>query len=289
MIKISYEVLSQRDRRRKWKDRLIKILLFICVIIAILPLLSVLYYVTKRAIPHLSLSFFTELPKPVGEMGGGMANAIWGSLKMISAASLIGIPWGICVGIFLSEYKTSKLARLIRFTCDLLVSIPSIVVGLFAYGLLVMPFKTFSALAGSFALMVIMVPIIARTTEEMLKLVPDHIREAGLALGLSRWRTIVFIVLRAGRTGIMTGVMLALARIGGESAPLLFTALNNSFWSRGFMEPTASLPVQIYVYAISPYENWQNLASVGAFFLVMASLFTNLTTRLLFFSGSPKR
>ncbi len=289
MIKISQDLLSRRDFRRKMMDWIWRVVLLLFTLIAVFPLLSVLYYISQKAIPNLSFSFFTEIPKPVGEPGGGMANAIFGSFKMIGLASMIGIPWGICAGIFLSEYRGSFWVSILRFVCDLMTSIPSIVIGLFAYGVLVVPLKTFSALAGSFALMVIMVPMIARTTEEMLRLVPDHIREAGLALGLSRWRTTVFIVLRAGQKGIITGIMLALARIAGESAPLLFTALNNSFWTRSLMEPTASLPVQIYVYAISPYEQWQNLAWIGAFFLVLFTLVINLLTRLVVAGGAPKR
>ena len=281
MIQLSPLVLSRRDRRRKIKDYATRVLLLLAASVVIFPLLAVLFYIIRRAWPGLSWAFFVQVPKPVGEPGGGMANGIFGSLKMLGLASLFGIPWGVGAGLYLSEYHLSRWARWISFFCNLLASTPSIVVGVFIYGIFVVPMKTFSAYAGAASLALIMIPIIARSSEEILRLVPNSVREAGLALGISRWRVTLFVVLRGARGGIVTGVILALARVAGETAPLLFTALNNSFWSRGLGEPTASLPVQIYTYAISPFESWQQQAWVGAFVLVMMSLILNLSTRLM--------
>jgi phosphate transport system permease protein len=200
---------------------------------------------------------------------------------LITIASAIGIPWGVGTGIYLSEYGKGKLGTLVRFSADVLSSVPSIVIGLFAYALIVIPMKRFSALAGGAALGIIMIPTVARTTEELLKLVPVHIREAGLALGLPRWKVILRIILRGAKNGIVTGIILALARISGETAPLIFTALNNRFWSFALDQPTASLPVQIYSYAVSPYEEWHKQAWAGAFLLLIVVFLLNAITRIL--------
>ena len=257
------------------------ILIGLAAAVAVVPLFSVFIYVFSQGASAVNLSFFTELPKPVGESGGGMANALVGTLILISIASLIGIPWGIMTGTWLSEYGRGRFGGAIRFAIDLLASTPSIILGLFVYALVVMPMKRFSALAGGFALAVLMVPTIARSTEELLKLVPVHIREAGLALGLPRWKVIFSIVLRGSRGAIATGVVLALARAAGETAPLLFTSFNNQFWNRGLGQPIASLSVQIYTYAISPYDDWHRQAWAGALVLVLLVLVVNIITRIL--------
>jgi phosphate transport system permease protein len=249
-------------------------------VLAIVPLLSVFVYVFQQGFPALNWAFFTNLPAPVGETGGGMGNAVIGTLILVGLAAVIGVPVGISAGIYLSEYGIGKIAASLRFSIDLLASVPSIIIGLFAYALLVIPLKSFSAYAGSAALAVIMIPTIARSTEELLKLVPTHIREAGLALGIPRWKVIVKIVLRGSLSGIMTGVMLSVARAAGETAPLLFTALNSRFWPSGLRAPIASLPVQIYTYAISPYDDWHHQAWAGALLLVGSVFIFNLLTRL---------
>ena len=246
-----------------------------------MPLLSVFIYVIQRGVSSVNWNFFTQLPTPVGETGGGMGNALLGTAWLVGLASLVGVPWGIAAGVYLSEYGRGKLATTLRFVTDLMTSIPSIIIGLFAYALIVLPMKRFSVLAGAASLAVIMIPVVTRTTEELLKLVPVHIREAGLALGLPRWKVTLRIVLRGSMGGIATGVMLAVARVAGETAPLLFTAFSNRFWNRGLDQPTASLPVQIYTYAISPYEDWHRQAWAGALVLVLFVFVLNLTTRLV--------
>jgi phosphate transport system permease protein len=272
--------LSQWDFRRKIINRFFMGLLVLASVLAIVPLLSVFVYVFQQGFPALNWAFFTNLPAPVGETGGGMGNAVIGTLILVGLAAVIGVPVGISAGIYLSEYGIGKIAASLRFSIDLLASVPSIIIGLFAYALLVIPLKSFSAYAGSAALAVIMIPTIARSTEELLKLVPTHIREAGLALGIPRWKVIVKIVLRGSLSGIMTGVMLSVARAAGETAPLLFTALNSRFWPSGLRAPIASLPVQIYTYAISPYDDWHHQAWAGALLLVGSVFIFNLLTRL---------
>lgn len=269
-------------RRRKIVNFLMCILLALAAALALIPLLSVFQYVLQQGLPALNLSFFTELPKPVGEAGGGMANAFVGTLILIAIASIIGIPWGIGTALYLSEYgDRSRIAHAVRFCVDILASIPSIVIGLFAYTVVVIPMKRFSAYAGGIALGILMVPTVARSAEELLRLVPTHIREAGLALGLPRWKVTLRIVLRGALSGITTGVILAVARVAGETAPLLFTALNNRFWAHSLDQPIASLPVQIYTYAISPYDDWHRQAWAGALVLVALVFFVNLTARFL--------
>lgn len=273
--------LHRYDRRRRYRNFFMLALFTALTLLAVLPFVSILAYVISRGWSALSWDLFTNLPKPVGEPGGGIANALLGSVTMVLLASLVGIPLGTLAGAYLSEFGHGKVARILRFTCDLLVSVPSIIVGLFAYTVIVVPMKGFSAYAGAAALLMIQVPMVTRTTEEILKLVPQHVREAGLALGLPRWKVILRIVLRGSVTGLTTGVMLAIARIMGETAPLIFTAFNNRFWSQGLGEPTASLPVLIYTYAISPFEDWHAQAWAAALVLVVFVLLLNISTRLI--------
>lgn len=273
--------LSAHDFRRKAINWIMLSLLGLATLVAIFPLADVFVYVLKQGLPAIDLEFFTSLPRPIGEQGGGMGNAIAGTGILILIASAIGIPIGIAAGVFLSEYGTGKIAALLRFAIDLLASTPSIIIGIFAYAMLVVPLRHFSALAGGAALAVLMIPVVARTTEELLKLVPTHVREAGLALGLPRWKVILRIVLRGSIGGITTGIMLAVARAAGETAPLLFTAFGSKFWPRDLTQPIASIPVQIYTYAISPYEDWHRKAWAGALVLVSLVFFLNLITRLI--------
>jgi len=275
------ELLARKDRPRKLKNGLFLGMLALASVAAVLPLFAVFIYALNQGISGLSLDFFTKLPAPVGETGGGMANALAGTATLLGLASGVGVPVGVFTGVFLSEFGRGKVASLVRFSVDVLTSVPSIIVGLFAYALVVVPMKRFSAWAGAVALAIVMVPIIARATEEILKLVPVHVREAGLALGIPRWKVILRIVLPGSAGGITTGVMLAVARAAGETAPLLFTAFNNQYWNRGLDQPIASLPVQIYTYAISPFEEWHQQAWAGAFVLICLVLVINLFTRLL--------
>lgn len=281
--------LKASYRRRKVKDVIACSLLCAAAVVAIVPLFNVLGYVLLQGFPALNLDFFTKVPAPVGEAGGGMANALWGTTILIAIGSLIGVGWGLTIGIYLSEYGNNKLGSMIRFTADMLASVPSIVIGLFVYSLVVLPMKRFSALAGGIALGIIMIPTVARNTEELLRLMPTHIREAGLALGLPRWKVILRIVLRGAMSGITTGVMLAIARVAGETAPLLFTALNNRFWQSRLDQPIASLPVQIYSYAISPFDDWHRQAWAGALVLVVFVFAINISSRVILRSESGGR
>lgn len=247
----------------------------------ILILGFILAYVVLQGAPALNISFFTELPKPVGETGGGIANALVGSLILIALAGALGIPIGVGVGVYLAEYgKRNRFGNLVRFLADVLSGIPSIVIGIFLYALIVLAMGRFSALAGGVALGILMIPTVARTTDEVLKLVPNSIREAALALGSSRWRMILTVVLPAGLSGIATGVVLALARAAGETAPLLFTALGNRFWSTSLDQPIAALPLQIFTYATSPYKDWHAKAWAGALVLILLVVIMNLIARL---------
>jgi phosphate transport system permease protein len=249
----------------------------------ITPLLLILGFLLYQGATALNLDFFTHLPKPVGEPGGGMANAIVGSLILLLLAAAIGLPIGILGGIYLAESEDRRLPWMLRFLADVLNGVPSIVIGIFAYTVVVLPMRRFSALAGGFALAVIMIPIVLRTTEEMVRLVPASLREAGLALGLPQWKVALRIVLPTARAGIVTGAMVAVARIAGETAPLLFTAFGNRFWHRGLDEPIAALPLQIFAYAIAPYEDWHRQAWAGALVLIslvfVVSLAARITTR----------
>jgi len=239
------------------------------VILVLIPLVAVFGYLVYRGIGSVNWAFLTQTPKPVGEAGGGMANAIAGSAFILLLASVIGVPFGIGAGIYLAEYGRNRFGDLIRFTADVLNGVPSIVIGIVAYGIVVLTQGHFSALAGGVALSLMMVPIISRTTEEMLLLVPNSLREASYGLGISRWRTALSITLRTATSGVITGVMLAFARVAGETAPLLFTAFGNQYWNFSVEQPTAALPLQIFTYAISPFDEWHRQAWAGALVLIV--------------------
>jgi phosphate transport system permease protein len=267
---------------RKVKNLIFLACLAIATALVLLPLGMIITYVLKMGISSVDLNFFTQLPKPVGEVGGGMKHAILGTLYLVAIGATISIPVGLLCGIYLSEFNRGKVAYFLRFTIDLLTGVPSIVIGIFAYLMIVVPFKGFSAFAGGVALSIIILPIVCRSSEEILKLTPNTIREAGLALGLPRWRVIYNIVVRANLSSLITGIMLAISRAAGETAPLLFTAFGNMYLSYQVTEPMASLPVQIYNYAISPFDDWQKQAWAGALVLIFLVLGINLTARTLF-------
>lgn len=252
----------------------------LAVVLALVPLAFILFFVVSQGIQALNLEFFTHMPVPVGEPGGGMANAIAGTLMLTALGALVAVPIGVIGGIYVAEFRATRLASAARFAADTLNGVPSIVVGVFVYGLVVLPFKQFSALAGGVALGIIMIPIILRTTEELLRLVPDSLREGALALGATRARAVFSVVLPAALPGIMTGIVLALARVSGETAPLLFTSFNNRFWSTDLRQPISSLTVQVYTYAISPYDDWHRQAWAGALVLVSIVLACSLLARL---------
>jgi phosphate transport system permease protein len=247
--------------------------------LAIVPLIAILGYLLKQGAGALSLDFFTNMPRPVGEPGGGMANAIVGTLILIGIASAVGLPIGIGAGLYLAERGGTKLADLVRFLADVLNGLPSIVMGIFAWQFLVRPIGHFSALAGGAAIGAMMIPLVTRTTEEMVRTVPQSLREAALALGYPRWRTSLQIVLRTALGGIVTGVLVAVARVAGETAPLLFTAFGNQFWSTNVAQPIAALPLQLFVYAISPYDEWHAQAWAGALVLIALVLVISVLAR----------
>jgi phosphate transport system permease protein len=257
-----------RDGRRRLLSALFVGACALSVLAAMVPLALVLFFVIGRGLEALSLEFFTQMPRPVGEPGGGMANAFVGTLCLTGIAALIAVPIGVLSGIYTSEYAGTRLAVAVRFAADVLNGVPSIVIGIFAYGLAVLPFRRFSALAGGLALGIMMIPIIARTTEELLLLVPESLREGALALGATRARAVFSVIVPAALPGIVTGIVLALARIAGETAPLLFTSFNNRFFSTDLRQPISSVTVQVYTYAISPYEDWHRQAWAGALVLV---------------------
>jgi len=261
--------------------------LMIAATLAVLtPLGLIFLHIVKMGLSSLSLDFFTQIPKPTGESGGGMANGLFGSALLIFLSSCIGLPIGVLGAVYLTEFGGGRLATAIRFSADVLAGIPSIITGMVAYSLIVVPFKGFSALAGAVALALIMIPIVLRTTEEQLKMVPGTLREASLALGVPLWRTSLKVMLKSATKGVVTGILLAIARISGETAPLLFTALGNQFWSRKLTEPIAALPLQIFSFAIAPYDDWHKLAWAGALVLVCIMFTLNLGARLL---GRQKR
>jgi phosphate transport system permease protein len=268
------------DVRRRMVNVVMAWLSFGAATLSIAPLILILAFLVYQGASSVNLDFFIHLPKPVGEPGGGMANAIVGSIIMIGLASCVAIPLGILGGLYLAGGRDPRLPWLVRFTADVLNGVPSIVFGIFAYTVVVLPMRRFSALAGGFALALIMVPIVLRTTEEMIRLVPQTFREAGLGLGLPEWKVDLRIVIPAARAGIVTGVMVAMARIAGETAPLLFTALGNRFWHQGLDQPIAALPLQIYAYAIAPYDDWHRQAWAGALVLITLVLITSLAARL---------
>jgi phosphate transport system permease protein len=264
---------------RKLKNGLMTLLMVGATVAVLVPLGLIFCYIMKMGFSSINLDFFTQIPKPPGETGGGMANGMVGSGIVIGMASLIGIPTGIFGAIYLVEYGGDRISSVIRFAADVLSGIPSIITGMVAYTLLVVPMKGFSSLAGAVALAMIMIPIVLRTTEEQLKMVPGSLREASLALGVPLWRTSLKVVLRSATKGVMTGILLSIARVAGETAPLLFTALGNQFWSRKLTEPIAALPLQIFSFAIAPYEDWHRLAWAGALVLVTVMFSLSLTAR----------
>ena len=255
--------------RRRVTDHVMTGVAILTVFLVLAPLVAIFGYLVYRGVGAIDWAFLTQTPRPVGETGGGMANAIVGSLLILGIASLIGVPFGVGAGIYLAEFGRNHLGRAIRFTADVLNGVPSIVIGIVAYGLVVLPQGHFSALSGGVALGIMMVPTICRTTEEMLLLVPQALREAAYGLGVPRWRTTLSIVLRTATSGVITGIMLAFARVAGETAPLLFTALGNTFWSLRSDQPIAALPLQIYVYANSPYDDWHRQAWAGSLVLIV--------------------
>jgi phosphate transport system permease protein len=249
-------------------------------VLAVCPLLLILAFLLYQGASAVNVDFFVRLPKPVGEAGGGVANAIVGSLIVIGLAVVTALPVGILGGVYLAESRDRRLPWAVRFVADVLNGVPSIVFGIFAYTVVVLPMRRFSALAGGLALGLIMIPIVLRTTEEMVRLVPTALREAGLGLGLPQWKVSLRIVLPAARAGIITGVMVAVARIAGETAPLLFTALGNRFWHQGLDQPIAALPLQIYAYALAPYDDWHRQAWAGALVLITLVFLVSLAARL---------
>jgi phosphate transport system permease protein len=268
-----------RDRWRRFLSHTIVALCGLSILAALVPLAFVLFYVVTQGITSLNWAFLTAMPAPVGEAGGGMANAIIGSVTVVTIGAIFAIPIGIVSGIYASEYAGTRMASAVRFSADTLNGVPSIVIGVFVYGIAVLPFRQFSAVAGGLALGVMMIPLIMRTTEELLLLVPSTLKEGALALGATRARAVFTVVLPAALPGILTGVLLALARIAGETAPLLFTALNNRFWSTDITQPIATLTVQVFTYANSPYDDWHRQAWAGALVLVTIVLTCSLLAR----------
>ena len=267
-------------RGRRLHDRVMRGLAAASALAVICPLLLIFAFLLYEGASAVNVDFFTHLPKPVGEVGGGMANAIVGSLVLIGLAACIGLPIGVLGGAYLAESRDRRLPMIARFTADVLNGVPSIVIGIFAYTVLVLPMRRFSALAGGFALAVIMIPIVVRTSEEMVRLVPASLREAALALGLPQWKVALRVVLPTARAGIVTGVMVAIARVAGETAPLLFTAFGNRFWHQGLDQPIAALPLQIFAYAIAPFDDWHRQAWAGALVLIGLVLAVSLAARV---------
>jgi phosphate transport system permease protein len=272
--------MEGRYRFRRTKDRGMAVVTFLCTVAVLIPLFLVLGFLARTGVSALNWDFFTELPGAAGEPGGGMANAIAGTILLIALAGGIGIPIGVLGGTFLSEYPSTRLSQVTRFTADVMNGIPSIVMGLFAYVLIVLPLRHFSALAGGVALGVMLIPTVVRTTEEIVRLVPQSVREASLALGIPTWKTTLRVVIPTAAAGIVTGIMVGLARIAGETAPLLFTAFGNRFWNWDILQPIAALPLQIFAYAISPFDDWHRQAWAGALVLVTIVLIVNIAARV---------
>ena len=267
-INASSKAVPQINLRRRLVNAAVTFAAVGAVILVLTPLVAIFGYLVYRGVGSVNWAFLTQTPKPVGEAGGGMANAIAGSAFILLLASLIGVPFGIGAGIYLAEYGRNRFGDAIRFTADV-NGVPSIVIGIVAYGIVVLTQRHFSALAGGVALSLMMIPTISRTTEEMLLLVPNSLREASYGLGISRWRTTLSITLRTATSGVITGVMLAFARVAGETAPLLFTAFGNQYWNYRIDQPTAALPLQIFTYAISPFDEWHRQAWAGALVLIV--------------------
>jgi len=283
------EVISTHDAlktvpaialRRRITDHVMTGAAVLAVILVLAPLVAIFGYLVYRGVGSINWAFLTQTPKPVGEAGGGMANAIVGSVFILALASIIGVPVGVGAGVYLAEFGRNRFGDSIRFTADVLNGVPSIVIGIVAYALVVLSQRHFSALAGGVALAIMMIPTITRTTEEMLLLVPQALREAAYGLGIPRWRTTRSITLRTATSGVITGIMLAFARVAGETAPLLFTAFGNQNWNLAVNQPTAALPLQIYTYAISPYDEWHKQAWAGAFILIVLIVTSVAAVRL---------
>lgn len=277
--------MNGRLRWRKFVSNFMLAMTGVCALVSVSVLFLILAYLLFNGGTSINWDFFTKLPKPVGETGGGMANAIVGSGKILLLASLFGVPVGFFGGVYLAEFSGKKVAWVVRYAADLLNGVPSIVIGIFAYSLVVLPFKHFSALAGAFALGMMMIPITLRSTEEFLKGVPRMLREAAMALGASKWRTIATVIVPAAYRGIITAILLALARVAGETAPLLFTAFGNRFWSEGWSQPTATLPVMIYTYAVAPYDDWHRQAWAAGLVLLGLILIVNILARTILSRG----
>jgi len=277
--------VSHHLRWRKFVSHFMLTMTGLCALIAVSVLFFILGYLVYHGGSSISWDFFTKLPTPVGESGGGMANAIVGSAKLLLLACLLGVPIGFFGAIYLAEFSGGTIAFVVRYAADLLNGVPSIVIGIFAYSLVVLPFKHFSTMAGGFALGLMMIPITLRSTEEFLRAVPRTLREGAMALGASQWKTIASVVVPAAYRGILTAVLLAFARVAGETAPLLFTALGNRFWSPGWNQPTASLPVMIFTYAIAPYDDWHRQAWAGGLVLLGLILITNIVARVILSRG----
>jgi phosphate transport system permease protein len=271
---------------RRASNHLATFATFASAVLVIAPLLAIFGYLLYKGFGSINLAFLTNTPRPVGEPGGGMANAIIGSMFILGIGSLIGVPLGIGAGIYMCEYGKNRYSTIVRFTADVLNGVPSIVVGIVAYSLVVLRQGHFSALAGGVALGIMMIPTIARTTEEMLRMVPHSIREAALGLGIPQWRSTLSIALRTARAGVITGVMLAFARVAGETAPLLFTAFGNQYWNLNPNQPTAALPLQIYTYAISPFDEWHRQAWAGALILILLIVVAVSVVRIATRQGS---
>jgi phosphate transport system permease protein len=266
---------------RQFKNKLMQIITFACAVIVIAPLLLIYFHLARYGLSSINWAFFTKLPKAVGEPGGGMANAIVGTLILLAQAVVIGVPVGVLGGVYLSEYGGTRFNWWVRFAADILNGVPSITWGIVVWALVVVPMRGFSALAGGIVLGLMMIPLVMRTTEEVLQLVPGGYREAALALGIAKWKIIVQIVIRTALKGIVTGVLVALARIAGETAPLLFTAFGNLGWAHSLKEPIAAIPLLIFNYAVSPYDDWHRQAWAGALVLLLFVLFINISVRVL--------
>jgi phosphate transport system permease protein len=277
--------MNARLRWRKFVSGFMLTMTGVCAVVAVSVLFFILGYLVFHGGTSIGWNFFTKLPAPVGETGGGMANAILGSAKLLLLASLFGVPIGFFGAIYLAEFSGSTVAFIVRYAADLLNGVPSIVIGIFAYSLVVLPFKHFSTLAGGFALGLMMIPITLRSTEEFLRSVPNALREGAMALGASKWKTIATVIVPTAYRGILTAVLLAFARVAGETAPLLFTALGNRFWSPGWNQPTASLPVMIFTYAISPYDDWHRQAWAAGLVLLGLILAINIVARAILSRG----
>ena len=277
--------MDARTRWRKFVSNFMLTMTGVCAFISVAVLFAILAYLLFNGGTSINWAFFTQLPKPVGETGGGMANAIVGSAKLLFLASAFGVPIGFFGGIYLAEFSGGFVASVVRYSADLLNGVPSIVIGIFAYSMVVLPFKHFSTYAGAFALGMMMIPITLRSTEEFLNGVPRTLREGAMALGASKSRTISSVIVPAAYRGILTAILLALARVAGETAPLLFTAFGNRFWSQGWNSPTASLPVMIYTYAISPYDDWHRQAWAAGVVLLALILIINIIARTILSRG----